>query len=122
MEPMQTVTIRMFGVLHALRKSRGLEPSVVLPLASEGRRAQDIAGDLNLPLNLIGSVYCNHHPVRLQHLIRPGDRMAFVPQSVPGPHRCLTGFPVLVPEEAADGSPAAAPGRALSSLDVSSGV
>lgn len=116
MEKKQTVSVRMFGVLHSLRRSRGLDPSVVVPIGTDGKRAVEIAAELNLPLELLGSVYCNHRPVSLQHRVRPGDRVALVPKSVPGPHACLMGLPSPPPPEAAPVQPApsaAAVGAAL---------
>jgi hypothetical protein len=95
MEQQQTATIRMFGIFHTLRRERGLAPAVEFPLTRAGAPARAIARELNLPLEMIGGVYCNHAPADLQLIIRPGDRIAFVPRGVPGPHRCLQGFPPL---------------------------
>lgn len=95
MERKAEIEILMFGSLHAYQKERGLPSTFELPLASAGKRAIEIAGDLGLPLKTIGAIYCNHRPENLQKLIRPGDRVAFIPKSVFGPHQGLPGFPVL---------------------------
>jgi hypothetical protein len=100
MEGKEHVTILMFGSLYSFRQDRGLSPTLELPLPPEGKRALDIAGDLGLPLDSIGAIYCNHRPADLQRLIRPGDRIAFVPKSIPGPHNGPQGFPVLDCDEA----------------------
>ncbi len=95
MEQQHTASVNMFGSFHTLRRARGLAPAVEMPLAQAGRPALEIARELNLPLEMVGAVYCNHSPVGLGRVIRPGDRIAFVPRGVPGPHKCLQGFPTL---------------------------
>jgi hypothetical protein len=100
MERKENVTILMFGSLCSFQQERGLSPTLELPLPPEGKRALDIAGDLGLPLDSIGAIYCNHRPSDLRRLIRPGDRIAFVPKSIPGPHHGPQGFPILDSEEA----------------------
>ena len=69
MERKEHVTILMFGSLYRFRQDRGLAPTLELPLPPEGRRALDIAGDLGLPLDSIGAIYCNHRPAGLQQLL-----------------------------------------------------
>lgn len=100
MEQRHTATVRMFGIFHTLRQERGLAPGVDHPLARGGTTALEIARQLDLPLEMVGGVYCNHSPAGLGRIIRPGDRIAFVPKGVPGPHQCLQGFPrVSQPEQ-----------------------
>lgn len=86
------VVVRMFGALHSLRRSRGLPATVELELPPEGRTAQEIAEELELPLERIEAVFINHRTYDLDHRIRPGDRLAFVPPGVPGPHRFCLGI------------------------------
>jgi len=100
MERKESVTILMFGSLYSFQQARGLSPTLELTLPQEGKRALDIAGDLGLPLPSIGAIYCNHRPAGLQQLIRPGDRIAFIPRSIPGPHNGPQGFPILDCDEA----------------------
>ncbi|HXV19606.1 MAG TPA: MoaD/ThiS family protein [Desulfuromonadales bacterium] len=100
MEGKGLVTILMFGSLYSFRQERGLAPALELPLPPGGKRALDIAGELGLPLDAIGAIYCNHRPAGLQRLIHPGDRIAFVPKSIPGPHNGPLGFPILDSDEA----------------------
>lgn len=85
-------TIRMFGLLHTLRKKKGLPVKVELLLPSEGKTAREIAIDLQLPLDKIEAVFCNHLAYPLDHLIFPGDRAAFIPHGTPGPHRYCLGI------------------------------
>lgn len=94
MDQQQPVTVRMFGIFHTLRQERGLAPAVELALPRGGQTALELARGLNLPLEMLGGVYCNHTPASLGRIIRPGDRIAFVPKGVPGPHQGLQGFPL----------------------------
>jgi hypothetical protein len=87
-----TTHIRMFGLLHTHRKKQGLPSSVELELPPEGRPALSIAQELELPIDKIEAVFCNNTIYCLEHLIMPGDRVAFVPQGVPGPHRYCLGI------------------------------
>ena len=95
MERNESATILMFGSLYAQRQASGLASTLVLPIAATGKRAVDIAEDLGLPLAAIGGIYCNHQPASLERVIRPGDRVAFMPSSIPGPHHGLQGLPIL---------------------------
>jgi hypothetical protein len=86
-----TTTVRMFGALHTLRKGRGLASIAEVLVPAEGRRARDIARELGLPLDKIEGVFVNAIVYDIDHLILPGDRVAFIPTGVPGPHRFMLG-------------------------------
>lgn len=86
------IVVRMFGALHSLRRSRGLPATIELELPKEGQTAKEIAELLELPLERIEAVFCNHRTYDLNHRIFPGDRIAFVPPGVPGPHRFCLGI------------------------------
>jgi hypothetical protein len=88
----ETVTIRLFGVLHTARKEKGLPDVVTVAVPPEGRPAEGIARELDLPLDKIEAVFVNHRTYDLGHVIRPGDAVAFVPQGTPGPHRFTLGI------------------------------
>lgn len=84
--------IRMFGLLHTIRKDKGLPVTLEMTLPPEGKEAKEIARDLQLPLDKIEAVFCNHLTYPLDHVIKPGDRVAFVPHGTPGPHRYCLGI------------------------------
>ena len=86
------VTVRMFGQLHSLRRRSGLPTTVVVNLPAEGVSAADLATRLDLPLEMIEGVFCNHTVYGLEHVIVPGDRVGFVPYGTPGPHRVFLGL------------------------------
>lgn len=87
-----TNEVRMFGCLHTIMKERGLEPRAGISLPPEGRTAEEIALDLDLPLNKIEGVFVNHLVYNLDKVVLPGDKVAFVPTGVPGPHRFMLGI------------------------------
>ncbi len=92
MSSKEKVTIRMFGLLHTLRRQRNLPSSADVEVPAAGRTARDIAIELQLPLEKIEGVFVNHVVYNLDRLIRPGDQVALVPTGVPGPHRFLLGI------------------------------
>jgi len=82
----------MFGALHTIMKDRGLESTVNMKIPADGCTACDLAKQLNLPQDKVEAVFINHLVYGLEHIIRPGDRVAFVPTGIPGPHRFLLGI------------------------------
>jgi len=86
------VVVRLFGKLYTQRKSLGLptKPEVWIPTA--GMTAIDLARQLELNLDDIEGVFCNHIVYSLDHVLRPGDEVALVPTGVPGPHRFFLGI------------------------------
>jgi hypothetical protein len=92
MSTQTTTTVRMFGALHTLRRERGLEPTTEVNIPPGGCAACDLARALDLPLRKIEAVFVNHVVYGLDHIIQAGDRVAFVPTGIPGPHRVLLGI------------------------------
>ena len=92
MSTQTNTTVRMFGALHTLRRERGLQPTTEVHIPPGGCVAFDLARELNLPLDKIEAVFVNHVVYSLNHLIQAGDRVAFVPTGIPGPHRFLLGI------------------------------
>ena len=87
-----TARILMLGLLHTLRRRRGLPTEVEVEVPPEGVPAAEVARRLDLPVDRIEAVIVNHRTHDLSHPIRPGDRAAFVPQGTPGPHRYTLGI------------------------------
>ena len=85
-------TVRMFGALHSLRRERGLPSTIEVSIPPGGCAACDLARNLGLPLEKIEAVFVNHTVHCLDQIIQPGDRVAFVPTGIPGPHRFLLGI------------------------------
>jgi len=87
-----TVTVRMFGALHTLRKERGMPVIDEVAIPAEGLTGVELAELMDLPLEMIEGVFCNRTVYPLRHTIMPGDRVAFVPEGTPGPHRIFLGL------------------------------
>lgn len=86
------VQVRMFGLLAAHRQERDQPTSLQLEVPEDGITAAEIADGLGLPSELIEGVFCNHTVFALNHVVRPGDRIAYVPYGTPGPHRFCLGL------------------------------
>lgn len=87
-----TVMVRLFGALYALQKERGGPTALEVELPPEGVTGAELAGMLDLPLSMIEGVFCNRTVRPLGHRLMPGDRVAFVPEGTPGPHRFFLGL------------------------------
>lgn len=85
-------TVRMFGALHTLCRERGTETTLCVDVPPEGISARSLAESMDLPVEMIEGVFCNGHVYGLSRLVRPGDRVGFVPYGTPGPHRFFLGL------------------------------
>ena len=86
-----TSTVRMLGFLHTHRVDRGLPPSVQVELPEGGMTARELASSLGLPLERIDGEFINHRSADLDTVVRPGDRVAFVPLGTPASHPAFFG-------------------------------
>ena len=87
------VKVRMFAFLHSLRAERGLSPNVEVMVPVEGVSARALAGSLGLPEDAVEGAFHNHVLVTLDALVRPGDRIAFLPYGTPATHPAFFGPP-----------------------------
>lgn len=85
-------TVRLFGALYALQKERGGDTVLEVELPAEGVTGAELADMLDIPLSMIEGVFCNRTVRPLGHRLMPGDRIAFVPEGTPGPHRFFLGL------------------------------
>lgn len=92
MTPTEPVTIRLFGSLHTFCTENELPTLRTHVVPAEGMTAHDLAAQLELPLHEIEGVFANGHVYGPDHVIMPGDRVAFVPRGTPGPHRVFLGL------------------------------
>jgi len=86
------VQVRIFGLLAAVRTERDEPTTLEIEVPEGGTTAEKIASDLGLPPELIEGAFCNHTVYGLDHIVHPGDRIAFVPYGTPGPHRFCLGL------------------------------
>ncbi len=92
MDELPQVTVRTFGCLYSLRRQRGLPAHFDMAVPEHGMAAREMAELLELPLDRIEGLFVNHSVRGLDHVIVPGDRVAFVPHGTPGPHRYTLGL------------------------------
>ena len=85
-------TFRIFGSLRTECAARGIPATVEVPLPAEGATARSIAEAMEIPLHMVEGVFVNHKVHGINHIVMPGDRAAFVPYDVPGPHRVSLGI------------------------------
>jgi hypothetical protein len=86
---MQTgvVTVRIFGSLRPEREAAGLPCALDVAVPAEGVTGRELAELVELPADKVEGVFVNHTVHGLAVRIMPGDRVAFVPNDTPGPHR-----------------------------------
>ena len=89
---MPEIEVRFFGLLHAHREREGLPDRETVEIPATGIMARDLAVSLDLPLELIEGIFCNGKVYGAGHMVMPGDRVAFAPKGVPGPHRFTLGL------------------------------
>ena len=92
MEHSGHVTVRIFGLLRPICEERGQPTSTTIRIRQDGIAAREIARELGLPLELVEGVFVNHTVHGIDHVVRPGDEIAFVPYGTPGPHRVYLGL------------------------------
>ena len=92
MSQQPTVTVHLFGCLHTLRQQRGLPSTAEIEVPPEGLTGEELADRLELPLEFVEAVMVNRKAYSLNYRVNPGDRVAFVPRGIPGPHRYTLGI------------------------------
>jgi len=88
---MSAVEVRGFGDLSRLFTERGW-PFPLLVELPEAIKASELALRLDIPREKIEIVFINGRAQSMEHMVAPGDRVAFVPPGTPGPYRVILGF------------------------------
>lgn len=86
------VEVRVFGSLRPSLVERGLPYEFSIDVPAEGTVARELAESIGLPMDRVEGVFVNHLVHGLGMRIMPGDRIAFVPNDIPGPHRYYLGL------------------------------
>ncbi len=84
-------TVRMFAFLASLRSELGLAATISVDVPRDGVDAGSLAESLELPLEQIEGVFHNHTIAGLDSIVRPGDRVAYVPRGTPTSHPSFFG-------------------------------
>jgi molybdopterin converting factor small subunit len=90
-EHKNTIEIRGFLKLNAYIKKNFGDVPLILDL-DEPISGIDIANQLNIPREDIEVIFINGFVESVDAMIKPGDRMAFLPPGCPGPYRIALGF------------------------------
>jgi len=86
------VHVRVFGSLRPARAEQGLPHEFDIEVPAEGVPARELASSFGLPMDRVEGVFVNHDVRGLGVVVQPGDRIAFVPNDIPGPHRYFLGL------------------------------
>lgn len=85
-------SVLVFGSLRPCLTERGLPYEFDVQVPAEGVVAREMAEALGLPMEIVEGVFVNHTVHGLGVRIMPGDRVGFVPNDIPGPHRYYLGL------------------------------
>lgn len=88
---MDCIEVRGFGDLKKLFEERNWPFPLAYDLQEE-ITARSLAAKLDIPFEKIEIVFVNGSAQGLDHPVKPGDRVAFVPPGTPGPYRVILGF------------------------------
>lgn len=84
--------VRVFGSLRPALEERGRPYEFSVEVPAEGVVARDLAASLELEVERVEGVFVNGIVHGLGMRIMPGDRIGFVPNDIPGPHRYYLGL------------------------------
>lgn len=88
---MSKIEVLAFGKLHFLFAERNWP----IPMTYEMETpvtADELRGKLDIPAEDVEVVFINRSLKPLKTMLKPGDRIAFVPHGVPSIHRFNLGF------------------------------
>ncbi|HEY5540306.1 MAG TPA: MoaD/ThiS family protein [Coriobacteriia bacterium] len=86
------ITVRVFGSLRPSRTERGLPYEFAAEVPAGGITARELGEAYGLPMERVEGVFVNHTVHGLSVRIMAGDRIGFVPNDIPGPHRYYLGL------------------------------
>lgn len=89
---MAEVEVRAFSFIKSLFDARGWPFPLRYQLESPCS-ALELADRLEIPRDLLEAVFINGTVFRPEAgMVKPGDRVAFIPPGTPGPYRLLLGI------------------------------
>lgn len=86
------VSVRVLGSLRPARTERGLPYEFTAEVPPQGATGRELAETFGLPMDRVEGVFVNHTVKGLSARVMPGDRIAFVANDIPGPHRFFLGL------------------------------
>jgi molybdopterin converting factor small subunit len=91
MSDIEPVHVRLLAALHGYQRARGRPTAGDVKVPRAGITARDLAERLELPAELVEGVFLNYAIAGLDAMVRPGDRVAFVPPGTPASHPAFFG-------------------------------
>ena len=91
MQDTTKVTVRAIAFLDAYCKDHGLPTTMYVDIPQAGVTADALAESVGLPVERIEGIFHNCSPSGIDALIKPGDRVAFVPYGTPASHSAFFG-------------------------------
>lgn len=89
---MAEVEVRAFSFIKRLFDDRGW-PSPLKYRLEQPCSSLELADRLRIPRDLVEAVFINGTVFRPEAaIVKPGDRVAFIPPGTPGPYRLLLGI------------------------------
>lgn len=85
------VVTRTIAFLATHQQDHGRPTTIEVDVPDEGMSAVDLAASLQLPLEIIEGVFHNYTVSGLDAIVRPGDRVTFVPYGTPASHPAFFG-------------------------------
>lgn len=86
-----TAHVRALAFLHTLQRDAGRLPSQDVVVPREGVGALALARSIGIDPARIEGLFLNHRVSGTDAVIRPGDRVAFVPYGTPASHPAFFG-------------------------------
>lgn len=91
MTPEGVVHVRLLAALHSYQQERGRPTSLDIAVPETGITVRSLADILELPVERVEGVFLNNRVAGIDALVRPGDRVAFVPPGTPASHPSFFG-------------------------------
>jgi len=91
MQGTSNVTVRAIAFLDSFCREHGMPSTLSVEVPEAGVTAFDVAEMVGLPIRSIEGVFHNYSVSGLDVVVRPGDRVAFVPYGTPGSHPAFFG-------------------------------
>lgn len=88
---MGNIEVRCFGKLKKPFDEKKCPFPFTMDLETE-IKACDLAAELDISMDDVEIIFINGKVEALDHPVKPGDRVAFVPPGTPGPYRVILGF------------------------------
>ncbi len=86
-----TAHVRMLAFLHTHQRALDRPTSLDIEVPANGIPAATLADQIGLPAELVEGLFHNNRNSDLTALVKPGDRVAFVPPGTPASHPAFFG-------------------------------